>query len=369
MKRFAIVLGTAFALTGGSACNTSSGPSSLAQVIVSPVLDSIYVGDSLGPLTVTYLGDNGQPQDAGTITWQSGDPSTLTVNTTTGRATGVKPGFALVFATAHAVTGSALVVVSRSLQVSLLLDTLYFMPGDTFTVPFHVQHKAAGVPTVWFKPIGGSNAVFAIDSASGKDSAKTTGGPLPFQVFAALGPDTVADTGAVRVTTLSDTTGGVGLYSILGTVIRSVNVQAQATNYQRTGDTLTFRLREFLTQGTVTAEAVVVTIRTELTIAGTQSIDSLSPTEALGAGSDPVCRPPRNWASWSTIATATPIVALSRPSGTVTITQIVPVTGGFAISGRFSFIAQRTDFYSDPLGALPIRGTFVAPLTTTTGRC
>ena len=369
MKRIAFVLGTGIALTGGSGCTTSSGPSSLAQVIVAPVLDSLFVGDSLGPLTVTYLGDNGQPQNPGTVTWASSNPSVLSIDATTGRIVGLQPGFGLARATTHGIAGTALVVVSRALQISLLLDTLYFMPGDTFTVPVQVTHKTAGVPTVWFKPLGGTNAVFTIDSATGKDSAKTTGGPLPFQAFAALGPDTVADTGAVHVLTLSDTTGGVGLYSILGTVIRRVNVQAQATNYRRTGDTLTFRLRAFLTQGTVTAEAVVVTIRTQVTAAGSLPIDSISPTEALGAGFDPVCRPPRNWGSWTTIATAPAIVALSRPAGSVTITQIVPVTGGFAISGRFLFLAQRTDFYSDPLGVLPIRGTFVAPLTTTTGRC
>ena len=369
MKRLALILGTGLALTGGSGCSTSSGPSNLAQVLVAPVLDSIFVADSLGPLTVTYLGDNGQPQPSGAVTWQSGDPTVMSVNATTGKIVALKPGFALALASVHGVTGAALVVVSRALQVSLLLDTLYFMPGDTFTVPVQVKHQAAGVPTVWFKPLGGTNAVFTIDSATGKDSAKAIGGPLPFQVFAALGPDTVADTGAVRVLTLSDTTGGVGMYSILGTVIRRVNVVSQSTNYPDASTAQTFRLRLFLAQGTVTAEAVLVTIRTKVTAAGTLAIDSISPNEAFGSGFDPVCRPPRNWGSWTTVATTRPVVALSRPAGSVTITQLVPVTGGFAISGRFSFLAQRTDFYTDPLGVLPIRGTFVAPLTTTTGRC
>ena len=369
MKRIAFVLGTGIALTGGSGCNTSSGPPSLAQVIVAPVLDSLFVGDSLGPLTVTYLGDNGQPQNAGTVIWTSSNPSVMSIDATTGRIVALQPGFALAQAATHGIAGTALVVVSRALQISLLLDTLYFMPGDTFTVPVQVTHKAAGVPAVWFKPLGGTNAVFTIDSATGKDSAKATGGPLPFQAFAALGPDTVADTGAVRVVSLTDTTGGVGAYTILGTVIRSVNASAQSTNYPDASAAQTFRLRLFINQGAVTAEAVLVTIRTKVTAPGSLAIDSISPGEALGTGSDPVCRPPRSWASWSTIAITPAIVALSRPAGSVTITQIVPVTGGFAVSGRFSFLAQRTDFYSDPLGVLPIRGTFVAPLTTTTGRC
>ena len=353
----------------GSGCSTSSGPSSLAQVLVAPVLDSLFVGDSLGPLAVTYLDDNGNPANPGAVTWHTSDASILTVDLTTGKIAAQGAGFALVFATAHGATGSALVVVSRALEVSLLLDSLYFMPADTFTVPVQVRHKNAGVPTVWFKPLGGANAVFTIDSATGKDSAKATGGPLSFQVFAALGPDTAADTGTVRVLTLTDTTGGVGMYSILGTVIRRVNAVAQSTNYPDATAAQTFRLRLFINQGTVTAEAVVVTIRTQVTTAATLAIDSISPTEAFGSGFDPVCRPPRNWGSWTTVASAVPIVALSRPAGSVTISQIVPVTGGFAISGRFAFVAQRTDFYSNPLGVLPIRGTFVAPLTSTTGRC
>lgn len=367
MKRIRFILGMGLALTGGTACNTGNGPSNLAQVILAPVLDSIFVGDTLSPLAVTYIGDNGQPQNAGTISWQSGDPTVLTVNPTTGKITALKAGFALVLATARSTTGSALVVVSRALEISLLLDTLYLMPGDTTPIPVQVQHQAAGVPTVWFKTA--TNAVFDVDSAGGTASAKANGGPLPFQAFAALGPDTVADTGAVRVVSLTDTTGGVGAYTIHGTVVRSVNAVAQATNYQRIGDTLTFRLRLFIAQGAVTAEAVLATIRTPLTAPGALAIDSISPTEALGTGFDPVCRPPRSWASWSTIATATPLVALSRPAGSITVTQIVPVTGGFAISGRFAFLAQRTDLYDDPLAVLPIRGSFVAPLTTSTGRC
>ena len=367
MKRIGFVLGLGVALTGGSSCSTNTGPSNLARVVIAPVLDSLFVGDTLAPLSVTYLGDNGQPQSPGTVTWQSTDPSTFTINATTGSITALKAGFALAEATAHGVTGSALVVVSRQLDIALLLDSLYFMPGDTLTVPVGIRHKAAGVPTVWFK--APTNAVFAIDSATGAVTATATGGPLPFQAFAALGPDTVSDTGTVRVLHLTDTTSGVGAYTIRGTVVRSVNTTAQSTSYPDASGNQTFRLRLFITSGTVTAEAVLITIRTGLTAPAALTIDSISPTEALGGGFDPVCRPPRSWASWTTIATAQPIIAVSRPAGSVSVTQVVPVTGGFAISGRFSFLAQRTDFYSDPLGVLPIRGTFVAPLTATTGRC
>lgn len=51
------------------------------------------------------------------------------------------------------------------------------------------------------------------------------------------------------------------------------------------------------------------------------------------------------------------------------MTQVRAVTGGLAISGRFRFDAQRVDFYDDPLGRLPLRGTFVAPLVSDTRTC
>ena len=41
--------------------------------------------------------------------------------------------------------------------------------------------------------------------------------------------------------------------------------------------------------------------------------------------------------------------------------QIDSVPGGQAISGHFTFTAQRTDLYTDPLGVLSITGSFVAP--------
>jgi len=42
---------------------------------------------------------------------------------------------------------------------------------------------------------------------------------------------------------------------------------------------------------------------------------------------------------------------------------------GQVVSGWFSFVAQRIDGYDDPIWALPIRGTFVAPLITDRSPC
>jgi len=47
----------------------------------------------------------------------------------------------------------------------------------------------------------------------------------------------------------------------------------------------------------------------------------------------------------------------------------VPTGGGYAISGRYLFTAQRLDLYSDTLGLLTIRGTFVMPLVQNDALC
>lgn len=362
MKRFSLTL----TLFGALACFDSSGPSGLPHVIVAPVLDSLFVGDSLAARQVLYYDDHNVQQDAGPVRWASSDTSVLQVDSVIGTVVGRKRGFARAIATSHGIQGSGLVVVSPALQITLLMDTLYLMPGDTLTVPVHVEHQAAGTPTVWFSAT--ANAVFTIDSATGRDSATAPGGPVRFVAHAALGADTSADSGTVEVVSLTDTVGGKAGYTIFGTVIRSVKTQARATNYPRFGDTLTFRIHTFIQQGATTVEAVVVTLLEDVTDTLSLPIDSISPGEAFGTG-DPVCKPRRSWGTWATIATAPPLEALSRPGGSITITRVVPISHGFAVAGRFFFPAQRTDMYYDPLGVLPIRGTFVAPLVTTTDRC
>ena len=363
MRRLVLTLALIGALAG---CSLGTETPGVPHMIVAPVLDSLFVGDSLAVHQVIYYNAQGVQQDPGTVRWSTNDTSVLHVDSVSGVVVGRKSGFARVIATAQGIQGSALVVSLPPLQITLLMDTLYLMSGDTITVPVHVEHQAPGSPTVWYTAT--ANAVFTIDSATGKDSATAPGGPIQFVAHAALGADTVADSGAVEVVSLSDTIGGKAAYTMFGTVIRSVKAQARATNYPRRGDTLTFRVRAFILQGSSTVEAVVITTRTAVTAPASLPIDSLSPTEAL-TGGDPVCRPPRNWGTWSTLAVTPRLDALSRQGGAITVTRVVPVSPGFAVAGRFSFPAQRLDMYFDPLGVLPIRGTFVAPLVPTTDRC
>jgi hypothetical protein len=363
MKRVSLSAALVAAL---AACFGDIGTNDLSRIVLFPVLDTLFVGDGLPQRRVTYYNGQGTVQDPGVVQWLSADTAIMAVDAS-GRITGRKAGATLVLASAQGIQGSALVVVLGPLQVTLLLDSVYLMPGDTFTMPVQVDHQAPGTPTVWFT--AATNAVFDVDSATGKDSAKAPGGPIPLIAHAALNTDTVADTGTVEVVQLTDTTGGKASFTMFGSVIRSRKAAARGLNFHRRGDTLTFRLRIPIVQGATTAEAVVITLQDAPTAPGSFAIDSITPTEGSGQQYDPYCRPPRSWGLWSVLTASSQLVALSRDGGSITITRMEPVANGMAISGRFYLPAQRIDLYDDPLGVLPIRGTFVAPLITTTPRC
>lgn len=351
-----------------AACQDSTNVG-FANLIVYPILDSLFVGDNAPARNLIYINDRGDTVAPVGVRWTSSQPAVVQANNSTGALTAVGPGAAVLSAQIGSTVGQALVVVAKTLDLQLLLDTVYLMPGDTFTVPVDVKRKGGSAPPAWFKTVP-SNAVFTIDSATGLITATAEGGPLPFFAHA----DSLVDTGAVTVVTLSDTTGGKAYYTILGTYIAHRSVAARGLNYVRRGDTATFRLRTFLSSGSTTIEAVVLTVRQPVLGASASPfiIDSLSPLEAYGRnyGYDPICQPLRNWGVWSRLlSNGVTLSGLSRYGGTVSITQVVPVANGQAISGRYFFSAQRTDEYYDPLGVLPIRGTFVAPLITDTSPC
>ncbi|HXF96829.1 MAG TPA: Ig-like domain-containing protein [Gemmatimonadales bacterium] len=355
---------SAAALVAALACFDAAGPGRSPRLLLKPLLDSLFVGDTQTPrLTVTYVSANGDTQPVGPIAWASDADSVATVDAT-GRVVARGRGAAIISATANGVTGRALVVVTRPLDVALLLDTMYLMPGDTFPVPVVVRRKSGVPPEPWFE--APAQAVFAIDSATGRVTANAAGGPIAFVVHA----DTVADTGAVQVVALQDTTGGLAYFTLLGTVIRRQGAGARALNYRAAGAAQGFQLQTPVVAGGGTVERVVLTLRSHVTGPGTFAVDSISPEEALGTGgADFICRPPRSWAIWSTSLFSPPVNALSRRGGTITINQVDTVTGGLAVSGWYRFDAQRMDLYEDPAGLLPVRGTFVAPLVTNLTTC
>jgi hypothetical protein len=360
--RCAAALGVALVCLSCSETTSSLLP----YVTIDPILDSLFVGDQQPHPTVSYTDATGvrtipSPAD---IHWASSDLTILAVDSLTGRVTGVKRGVAVLLATVHNVQGGALMVVSNTLDITLLLDTVYAMPGDTLTLPVAVlKRNTPPPPVVWFE--APTNAVYTIDSATGLLRALATGGPIPYFVHA----DTLVDTGGVSVLTLNDTTGGQFFFSVLGTVISHVSGSIRASNYKRSNGSLAFRLRGTHAPNTGVTQIVQITLPDSLTAAGTYAIDSLGLAEASSGLSCPaaISDPPRAWASWSAEAPA--ITAYSRPGGRLGVTQISSVLHGQAISGRFTYRAQRADLYTDSLGVLSIEGSFVAPLVTDQTSC
>jgi len=268
-------------------------------------------------------------------------------------------------ASAHGTPGGAFIIVSDTLDITLQLDTVYLLPGDTLSVPVTVL-KRTPVPTaaVWFT--APSNAQFSIDSASGRITATaTSGGPSRYIVHA----DSLADTGAVYVMSLSDTTGGKMFFSIGGTVVTHVGASAVAVNYRATSGKLAFQLLgRVAPSGSVLQRVEIILPDSVIAADTTFAIDSLNPgedsTNAHGFVAE--CSPPRPWAFW---LAPNRIVSYSRRGGTLGVLRIVPIPNGQAVSGHFSFTTQRTDLYTDPLGELSVTGSFVVPLVTSTTVC
>src|SRR5712691_7051551 len=209
-----------------AACGDLSVGNGRGAMQISPVLDSMFVGDRLPALRVTYIAPDGHPALPGRIVWASSDTTIAQIDTVAGGITGRKRGAVVITAQAQGLTGGALLVVSDPLDITLLLDTVYMMPGDTLRVPVVVlKSNTPPAATVWFQ--APSNSAYTIDSASGRMTALAPGGPLPYIVHA----DSLADTGAVYVMRLADTTGGKIFYSVRGTVITHVGGPARAANF------------------------------------------------------------------------------------------------------------------------------------------
>ena len=352
-SRFGI-LGLA-GLVLAAACG-DNGPGGSPRVVVAPILDSLFVGDTLAARTARYFDASGDSQATGPVRWFGSAPSVFTVDSVSGVLVGVGRGAAVLSARANGINGTALLVVSRVLDLSLLLDTVYLMPGDTFTVPYSVRSRNGSPPPVLFTPV--SSGVVTIDS-TGQITAIAASGLVSFTAHA----DSVSASGAVEVVALTDTVGGKSYFTILGTAIERTRAGARAVNYRRAGDQPAFRLSTPVVVQGQTVENFVITDPSPIVVGVGLLIGAISPGEAFGPGTDPICRPPGMWALWTTQAVVPTLHGYSR-NGVLTINRMVSIPHGLAISGRFTVTAQRGDLYDDPLGALPIRGTFVAPLIT-----
>lgn len=326
-----------------------------------PLVDTLYAGDSLPPLTATYYDAAGNAQP-GTASWSSSATGVVTVNAANGAGKGVAPGSAVITATINGVPGQSLALVTAPLSLSLLLDSIVLLPNDTFFIPVAVRKQGGGAPAPWFQ--SGNLAVFTVDSASGRTVSVSTGAASPFTVHA----DSLTTQGTVEVIDPGDTTTGKGGYTVLGSATARRRTTARAENFTRTGGTLTFRLALKVAVGNVTVEQISLTGLTAV-VAAPDSIplDSLTVSEAQSTTF--LCQPNRNVALWSLSTSNQSILGVSRKGGYVLIRKIKAVPGGSVISGSFYFLAQRADYYNDPSGVLTVRGDFVAPLIQNTSTC
>jgi len=371
MKRYVFALSCAAATA--FACVNLSDSGGQFLFVVAPVLDSVFVGDTL-PARSVYLDDGaGHHTDPGPFVWRISPTSVATIDAS-GRIAGVSKGTALVIAARpDSIKSGAVIIVSRPLELTLLMDTIYVMPGDTITVPLAIVQKTPALTTLRFDT-SATPGVYTIDTVSGLVTAHADG-VVRYVARLTDGMNSVNDTGAVVVMSLTDTTGnGRFFMTAFGTAIRHQSGGALALNYVRFNGKLAFRLADTLATSAVT-ERVIITVPDSVLGARRFEIDSISPQEATTTISafNPICSPKRPWALWASIPSDPTIPAIVTYShgrtptdsvaGDLSITRYAPAAGGGAIiSGRYLFRAQRLDLYGDPLGAETIRGTFVAPL-------
>jgi len=367
MKRYLFALSLAAA--AAFACVSLSDSGGQLLFVVAPVLDSVFVGDTL-PARSVYLDDGaGHHTNPGPFVWRISPTSVATIDAS-GRIVGVAKGSALVIAARpDSIKSGAVVIVSRPLELTLLMDTIYVMPGDTITVPVAIVQKNPVATTLQFDP-SPTSSVYTID-ANGRVTAQATGGPVLYRAHLSDGTNAVSDSGAIVVMSLTDTlSSGKFFMTAFGTAIRHQSGPAVALNYQRLNGKLAFQLSDTLGDGSTQRERVLITLPDSVITEGTYEIDSISPEQAETPifQLNPFCQPRFPWAAWYILPPAQEFHVYSHAmtpgsvAGQLVITQYVPVSDGAIISGRYLFQGQRSDLYANPLGAETIRGTFVAPL-------
>jgi hypothetical protein len=176
----------------------------------------------------------------------------------------------------------------------------------------------------------------------------------------------------------ADTTGaGRFFLTAVGANTRHEGGGARAVNYPKQDGTLAFLLADTVgfPSGAV-FERLLLARHDSISGTGMFAIDSLNPQETQSRLPNVLCNPPRTWSTWEVRSPAVDAAATyshrppaGTPAGSFSITHRIAVSGGYVIGGRYSYRAQRGDFYFDPNGLVIFHGTFVTPLITTTAPC
>ncbi len=327
-------------------------------VVLDPIFDSVFVKNQTPLPSVIYFdGDKLQTPPASAVTWQSSDPAILAVNNPPGQMTGLKRGTAIVSATVEGTQGSEIVAVPDSVDITLLVDMLYLLPGDTMTIPTIILHRD-NPPVVTYDATGAT--IFTIDANSGRVTATATpGGPEKYRVHA----DAVSDSGQVYVLDPTSVGAGKAFFSVVGpsvvgAAVSHVDASPEVIGYTRTGGSPAFRMRATHAAATSSEQVVQVTVPAAVSTSPPFAIDSITPVDSS------TCAPPGAWAIWST-PTSTAYSGYGHSGQQILITQLVSDgASGQVVGGRFAYRARRGEFYTSPASLLTITGVFVARLTT-----
>jgi len=326
-------------------------------VVLDPIFDSVFVSSQKPLPSVLYFdGDKLQTPSASAVTWQSSDPTILAVNSPPGQITGVKRGTAFVSASVENTQGSEIIAVSDPVDITLLVDTLYLLPGDTMTIPTIILHRGNAPVVSYDAP---SATIFTIDANRGVVTALATpGGPEKYRVHA----DAASDSGAVYVVDPMSVGAGKAFFSVVGPSVIGAGVShldasPQVISYPRAGGAPAFRVLATHDAATSSEQVVQVTIPAAVSAGPSFEIDSITPVDSS------TCAPPRGWAIWST-PTSTAYSGNPHPDQQISLTQLVSVMGvGQVASGRFAYRARRAEAYTSPVSIVRITGVFVARLT------
>src|SRR4029077_9063466 len=113
MKRYPFAL-LLVAATSLSCVNVNGSGTQL--LVISPLLDSTFVGETLPPRTVYLLDPDGNHENPGHVSWSITPQSVATIDSS-GKIAAVGKGTALVVVTVGSAQSGALVAVSRPLDV------------------------------------------------------------------------------------------------------------------------------------------------------------------------------------------------------------------------------------------------------------
>jgi hypothetical protein len=345
-------LTTAQALAGlvllALACDSASPVADIpVRVELVPGLDTVLVGERSTRLTAHAFNANDDQIPDADIRWQSTETTVAVVDSLTGAVTGLHAGTTHVTARAGLVADTAEVEVLNVLLLALPLDTILLAPGDTFTIPAVVRtFDGSTPPTPVF--LGGATGVASIDTATGLVTALGAG-----SAAYTVTVDTVHAAGGLRVLQVVDTLFGSMAVAFEGSVETRFIFPSRAFNHPNDiGGTM------FQVSGSSADELFALVFLDSLSGPTTRTVGTLTP-DAIGAGTDPICRPGTSFAYFRQDPTA--ITALSLSGGTMYARPTGTVPGGQAISGRFDVTLQRPDIDGEA-GLTRARGTFVVPL-------